>query len=124
MIFAKVQTPSLLNLVRFLCSYNLLTTVLSHYGKELKYQINDTGTKVFFVGRETVDIITHCLKLLGMSTDKVFLLTTEKSKRTDGVKTVGDLLEYGEIDWERPRNYDEMHERLSIIRLLLRMCTG
>lgn len=67
---------------------------------EISYQIGDCGAKVLFAADNTLDKVLECSRGLGMSDSQVYLLTLEKGPKR-GIRTLGDLLEFGEMDWER-----------------------
>lgn len=77
---------------------------------ELSYQISDTGAKAILAVEETLDNVLRCVKSLGLPTSMVFLISLEKGPKS-GVRTLGDLLQYGEMEWERMSTEAEMHNR-------------
>lgn len=82
----------------------------SKHGLELSYQIKDTGAKAVFAVEETLELVLQCVKKLGLSKSIVYLVSLEKGPK-NGVRTLGDLLEFGEMDWERLTTEEAMHNR-------------
>ena len=77
---------------------------------ELSYQINDCGAKVIFAADDTLDKVLECCRGLQIPDSRVYLLTLERG-RSGGVRTLGDLLQYGEMDWERITDKAVLQER-------------
>ena len=67
---------------------------------EISYQIKDTGAKVVFAAEDTLEKVLECCRALDIPDSRVYLLTLDHGPKC-GVQTLGDLLEYGEIEWER-----------------------
>lgn len=72
--------------------------------------MKDCGAKVLFVEEETLAPILACCKSLDIPKSQVYLMTMEKGPKL-GMKTLGDLLCYGEMDWDRFTTHREMRER-------------
>ena len=77
---------------------------------ELAYLIKDTGAKVVFAVKETLEIVLRTVKNLGLPVSIVYLASLEKSSK-NGVKTMGDLLDFGEMDWERLTTEEQVKGR-------------
>ena len=75
---------------------------------EISYQINDSGAKVLFAAEDVLDKVLDCSRKVPGS--RVYLLTTEK-KDSRGIPTLGDLLDYGEMEWERITDKNTLQKR-------------
>ena len=58
----------------------------------------------------TLQLALKCVKALNLPKSMVYLIRLEKSSG-DGVRTLGDLLDYGEIGWEKMTTEDAMRNR-------------
>ena len=67
---------------------------------EISYQINDCEAKIIFAAEDTLDKVRECCRALQIPESRIYLLTLEK-KGKQGIRTLGDLMEYGEMEWER-----------------------
>ncbi|EJD02554.1 acetyl-CoA synthetase-like protein [Fomitiporia mediterranea MF3/22] len=81
---------------------------------ELSYQIKDTGAKAIFAVQETLDLVLNCVDALGLPRSMVYLITLEKSSEK-GVRTLGNLLDFGEMDWERLTTEEAMRSRIAAL---------
>ena len=77
---------------------------------EVSYQLNDCGAKIVFAAEDTLDKVLECCRSLQIPESRVYLLSFKRSA-AKGVRTLGDLLEYGEMDWERITDKSELQKR-------------
>ena len=77
---------------------------------EVSYQLNDCGAKIVFAAEDTLDKVLECCRRLRIPESRVYLLSLKRSAGK-GVRTLGDLLEYGEMDWERISDKSELQKR-------------
>ena len=86
--------------------------------KELAYQIKDTGSKVILAGKETLETALRSVKDVGLPSSSIYLITLDKGP-ISGVRTLGDLLLFGELEWERISSHDEMKRRCVLLFLFV-----
>nr|AIT83214.1 4-coumarate:CoA ligase [Inonotus obliquus] len=67
---------------------------------ELSYQVRDSGAKAIFTVQDSLDTVLQCVKALGLSDSIVYLATLDRGP-IHGLRTLGDLLVFGEMGWER-----------------------
>ena len=77
---------------------------------EISYQIKDTGAKVVFAAEDTLEKVLECCRALDIPDSQVYLLTLEHGPKC-GVRTLGDLMGYGEMEWERISDKEILENR-------------
>jgi hypothetical protein len=72
---------------------------------ELQYQLSNSGAKVAFASRETLPAVRACALRVGIPAYNVFLF---EDRKVSGINTFCDLLDYGELQWERLHTLDQV----------------
>ena len=60
----------------------------------------------------TLQLALKCVKALNLPKSMVYLITLEENSNA-GVRTLGNLLNYGEMGWERLTTEDGMRDRFA-----------
>jgi len=62
------------------------------------HQLSNSGAKVAFASRETLALVRSCALKVGIPARNVFLF---EDCKVSGINTFRNLLDYGELQWER-----------------------
>ncbi|KAF8584758.1 acetyl-CoA synthetase-like protein [Ramaria rubella] len=89
---------------------------------ELTHQLSNSGAKAIFTSPEKLELTLKCAAKLGIPQSQVFLFTPEHSK--GGIKTLGDVLNVGEGDWERLTTLQDVKETTAVLTYSSGTSTG
>jgi 4-coumarate--CoA ligase len=68
------------------------------------HQLSNSGAKAVFASPETLPLVRSCALKVGIPSENIFLF---ENRSLPGFTTFRDLLNYGELQWER---MDDMHQ--------------
>lgn len=74
---------------------------------EVMHQLSNSGAKAVFASRETLALVRGCALKVGIPARNIFLFEEHK---VPGINTFRNLLDYGELQWERLHTYEEARD--------------
>ncbi|KAF8578013.1 acetyl-CoA synthetase-like protein [Ramaria rubella] len=92
------------------CAGAIFTGANPAYGEfELMHQLSNSGAKAVFASPETFSLVRTCALKARIPAENIFLF---ENRSVPGFTTFHDLLNYGELEWERMSNVDQLSDTI------------